>query len=375
MERAGGRPRPLPRDRRPGRLDHPTVHGGDSQLDEIVAAFGQSGFAARPDLVWGAYRVPDRISPTLTNNSERGRVVEWDVVHVQAQLPPSPVSAVAVNFSSRQQWVARRLGEPDLLDEDMGRAYLYYAGLGPQDCLGIARFLHLRSDGSEESSEIETWVEGAIVLHRPGARSAGTMERMTAVTPMALDLAQLPPAYIEILDWSEISRVVQPARQHAPRVPSPAPYLPSTPQELLRAYLEVVGVLPGDCYSAQVTVDRNTALTSQSGFVTHNMGPKLPCADGKPRGRLHGAEQVIVAYQDRAEYAQGRERWAAYQRDVLQARLNDASNRREPIQRYDWDSPTVRALMAPLKALEWLDSNGAKKPPPPHRYCWPPVDA
>ena len=325
--------------------------------------------------MWGVYRVPDRISPTLTTGSERGRVVEWDVVHVPGPLPSAQVGAVAASFSSRQQWVARRLGEPSLLDEDIGRTYAHYAGIGPEDCLGMARLLHLRSGGADESTEIETWVEGTLVFHRPGPRSAGTVERMTAATPMALDLAQIPPAHVEILDWESIAAIVQPAAQNPPRVPSPVPSLPSTPQELLRSYLEVVGVLPADCWSAQVTVTHNVQLVSRSWTITHNLGPKLPCADGKERSRLHGAEHVLIAYRDRPEYVDGRARWASYQRDVLQARLDDASNRRPPVQRHDWDSAVLRAISAPFRAIDWLETVGSKQPPPPHRYCWPPVDA
>ena len=41
---------------------------------------------------------------------------------------------------------------------------------------------------------------------------------------------------------------------------------------------------------------------------------------------------VVVAYADRPEYREGRERWAAYQRDVLRARLDHRTGVRPPIE-------------------------------------------
>lgn len=348
---------------------------GDSQIEELLAFLRQSGLAARPDLVWGVYRVPDRIDPMINPSTERGRVVEWDVVHVPGQLPAAPHDATTAFFSSRQRWISRRLGESSVLDEDLARIYAAHAGIGPQDCLGAARFLLMRDDGREEGGFIQPWVEGVHVFHRPTPRAERTMEELVASAPMPLDLDRLPADRVEVLEWAEIARIVQPQAQHLARVPSPVPSLPSTPQELLRAYLEVVGVLPTDCWSAQVTVDHIAEVASSTAFVTHNTGPKLPCADGEERRRLHGAQCVVVAYRDRPEYVAGRERWAAYQRDVLEARLDDASERRPPIQRLDFDSALVRAALAPARALEWLQDIGATQPPPVYRYCWPPVDA
>ena len=54
---------------------------------------------------------------------------------------------------------------------------------------------------------------------------------------------------------------------------------------------------------------------------TTNVGSAQPCADGKPRQRLHGARRVVVSYRDRPEYAAGRERWQQYQTQVLLAHL------------------------------------------------------
>jgi hypothetical protein len=346
---------------------------GDSQIEELVSFLSRTGLVERPDLVWGVSRVPDRISPMLNPTSEKGRVVEWDVVHVPGDLPPSAVEPAAAFFSSRQQWVARRIGDRGVLDEDLGRAYGLAAGIGPEDCFGIARFPHLRSDNRNEGAFIQTWVEGVYVLHRT-APNGSAADQMRAGAPLALDIDRLPPARTEILDWESITAIVQPQRQHPPRVPNPVPQLPSTPQELLWAYLEVVGVQPVDCWSAQVTVDENQELSGRSGMVSHNTGPELPCADGKPRRRLHGAQQIVIVYRDRPEYVAGRERWQAYQHDVLEARLDRASERRRVLTSDDWNSPILRAIETPFRVLDWLSDLGMTTPPPYYRYCWPAVD-
>jgi hypothetical protein len=296
------------------------------------------------------------------------------VVHVPGDLPPVAALPDAAFFSSRQQWVARRIGEPGVLDEDLGRAYGWSAGIGPEHCLGIARFPHMRSDNRTESAFVQTWVEGVYVIHRAGSNGPAAAERMRASAPLAFDVGQLEPTRTEILDWEPVADIVHPQIQLAPRVPNPVPQLPSTPQELLRAYLEVVGVQPSDCWSAQVTVDENRELSGRSGMISHNTGPELPCADGTPRRRLHGAQQVVIVYRDRPEYLAGRERWQAYQREVLEARLDRGSERRPVLVSDDWDSPILRAIEAPFRVIDWLQDLGMTTPPPRYRYCWPPVD-
>jgi hypothetical protein len=46
------------------------------------------------------------------------------------------------------------------------------------------------------------------------------------------------------------------------------------------------------------------------------------CVDGKSRARLQCGSLVVVSYRDRPEYAEGRNRWRAYQDDVLFARMH-----------------------------------------------------
>ena len=155
----------------------------------------------------------------------------------------------------------------------------------------------------------------------------------------AAPLAAGPPAgvRIELLNWDAIAAVVHPVRQHRPYLPSRFPYLPLTPQELLRAYLEIVGVAPHDSYGAQVTYDQPLDLLGRTSTSSHvrktTGGDELPCADGKPRVRMHGGAHVVLAYRDSPAYAEGRRRWAAYEAEVLQADLSHDTDAAPPAAR------------------------------------------
>lgn len=361
---------------------------GGEQLQTLIQKLGESGLAARPDLVYGVYRVPDRISPTLTPASERNRIVEWDIVHVPGALHPVTPQLMAAHFGASLQWVGRRRGEPEVIDEDLPLAYCTWAGIGPEHCLGIARFPEFRtwrqsgwtSGGSEEGPPMVSIVEGVYALHAPNANAGEIAERMMAGVPMQLPPESLPMAYVERLDWSEIASVVHPKRQRPPRIPSPFPYLPSTPQELLCAYLDVVGVQAPDCYSAQVTIDTVRQVQGSAGAGTVNFGPKLPCADGTPRQRIQMGETIVIAYRDRPEYEVGRQRWKAYQTDTLLADVDLRSTVRRPLHVHDNSDVRSPVLRAGLKVLDVMDRvydafEGYEQGHdiPSYRYCWPPV--
>ena len=357
---------------------------GRSQIEELIAHLRDSGLAAHPERVYGAYRVPDRISPHLTPNSEEGRVVEWDVVHEPGELPATSAEVAGASFEARGQWIARRVGDPAVLDEELALLYCAWAGVGPEDCLGIARVPNFRAARwtAQEHSDLVPVVEAVAALHRAVPGADGMRERMVAGAPLSVTPEQLRLAHVEVLEWHEIARVVHPRVQRSWRVPSPMPYLPSTPQELLRAYLEIVGVRAADCYSAQVTIDAPVELMGENMLGDTNIGPKQPCADGKDRRRLHGGRLVVIAYRDGPGYAEGRARWAAYQRDVLLARLDDATTARTPLwvdDDSDVNNPTLRAALGALRRIDRvtdaIERFGADDPPPPVRYCWPPVGA
>lgn len=313
---------------------------GKSQFDDVARHLGESGLAGRPDLVFGVYRVPDRLDPKHPG-SEDGRVVEWDVVHaVTSPLPPASPPA-RVRFDGEARWVSRRRGEPTVLDEDLVMAWMARAGLGPDRCLGIAREVVMQgsegwfglSDTNDPHADLYARVLGVTAFHAAGATHPPH-------APIDVPFDGVAGTHVEVLNWAAVARAVHPRPQRAPELPSPFAYLPSTPQELLTAYLDVVGVHPADSYGAAVTIDRfgecgevRTIREDQLSLASLKWtdATELPCADGRSRRRLHGATRVVIGYRDRPEYVDGRARWDAYQRDVLFARLELKTEARRTI--------------------------------------------
>ena len=165
---------------------------------------------------------------------------------------------------------------------------------------------------------------GLLVLH-PSHLGAGVAAQMEAQKP--LQVLPAPDVHVAILNWGDLRRVVAPRPDKRFLVPSPFPYLPSTGAELLESYLAVVGVRPSDCYSAQVTLDQPTNILGGSAHFMTTSAESEIAADGESRKRFRGGSRVVVAYRDSPDYAAGRERWAAYERDVLQASLSHRDRR------------------------------------------------
>jgi hypothetical protein len=90
--------------------------------------------------------------------------------------------------------------------------------------------------------------------------------------------------------------------------------------------------------------------------------------------RTHGCEWVVLAYRDRPEYAEGRSRWAAYQRDVLQAHLERGVRVRPALWVDDVSGlpPVVQKALRVAEAIDRIELIGAESLPP-YRYCWPPL--
>jgi len=357
---------------------------GSTQVDEVIAFLRSSGLGARPDLVYGVYRVPDRISPAITPSSERGRLVEWDVVHGGLPEAPVEVPVVAAYFDALHQWVARRRGEPSLLDEDLGVAYLARAGIAAEQCLGIARlctfvepkdrWFAIDNSGGEDDDgyPVIPVIDGVLVFH--AGESTPVLDQFRAEAPMPLGPDVLAGTHTEVLNWKEVARAVHHRLQHPPPTPSPFPYLPSTPQELLRAYLEIVGVRAFDCVSAQVTIEQPFSLVGRIAMGTSSIGSAQPCADGKERRRLQGARRVVITYRDRPEYGEGRARWHHYQNEVLLAHLERGMTLRAPVTPDDLpNNPVLRAGAKMVNLADKVASVGEWEAPPPYRYCWPVV--
>ena len=346
---------------------------GKTQAREVADYLASSGLAARPDLVYGAYRVPDLISPGRLGG-EKGAIVEWDVVHAAdgALSPAEPPSVVSLD--AEDVLVVRSAGEPAPLDEDLALDILARAGIGPERTLAIARDVTIRkAGGNDDSSQsrINATVRGVHLFVAGGAPA-------TAGAPWRI--AEGPPdgIHLEVLQWDAIAQAVHPVRQQRPPLPSPFAYLPLTPQELLRAYLEIVGIDPADAYSAQVTHDRSFDLMGRTSTSSHvrrtGGGPDLPCADGKPRKRMAGGHHIVVVYRDKPEYLVGRARFDAYAETELQVHLRRSLGLRAPIPK-----PPNRLMRTIDRVGDVVDffsddggtENGFVAP----RYCWPPRGA
>ena len=144
---------------------------GATQHHDIARFLAESGLAARPDLVFGVYRVPDRISPR-TPGGEGRRYVEWDVVHAPGvPTAPSALPNIA-RFDAGEHRVRRAYGQPSVLDEDLALAWLTGAGVPPEACLGVARDVvmeagaDLRDLGSGDTGAVGVArVTGVAVFH------------------------------------------------------------------------------------------------------------------------------------------------------------------------------------------------------------------
>lgn len=358
---------------------------GSTQHGAVVGFLTESGLAARPDLVFGLYRVPDRISPR-TPGGEGGRYVEWDVVHSPVHHPaPAPHPQAApprvARFEADRQWARRSYGEPSVLDEDLALAWLCAAGVPPEACFGIAR---------------DVVIEAGTEWQRMGGAQTDAVARVTGVSAfhtaphqpdgqVNVPLDGVAGTHVEVMNWGAVRRAVHPRPQKGPETPSPFPYLPSTPQELLLAYLDVVGLRPQDCYGAEVTIDETTAYGPKTSTDGESLSAddlrgggylEFGCADGKPRTRLHGGTLVVLSYRDRPEYAEGRERWRAYQRDVLFAELQRKTGARRPIADEFEDVPGGGVIRAVSRVAGLLDKVTLSNSEPDSaalnlRYCQP----
>ncbi|WP_183099759.1 hypothetical protein [Nocardioides pelophilus] len=349
-----------------------------NSVKDLAAWLGTAGLAARPDLVYGLYRVPDHIVGGFGIN--KASVVEWEVVHAATPGMPAAPPATVAGFNARERWAARRPGEPSIVDEDLGLEYLRAADLGPEQCLGVARLpeVDAGSSGSGDGGGtpyVVIGVGGLVVLH-PSEVGVGVGAQLQAQRP--LQVLPQPDVHVAVLNWGDIRRVVAPDHKQRFQVPSPFPYLPSTGAELLESYLAIVGVRPSDCYSAQVTLDQPSNILGGGAHVITTSAESEIAADGQSRKRFRGGSRVVVVYRDSPEYAAGRERFAAYQRDVLQASLENRIELRAPV---DKQSVLDRGVLGKLvRTAEVVGSftEGDNDPEPfrdlPfYRYCWPPI--
>ncbi len=297
---------------------------GRAQLDDLTVRLA----TLRPDQVFGVYRVADRVDEQ--RDGEAGAYMEWAVVHA----PDAAGSATPriASFRRQDHWVRRAPGEPSVLDEDVAGTYCARARIEPERCFGVTRLWHVVGSDSQASRSFRGVNEAVLVV--ADALPDAALEELQSQAPLELPSTPMLPFHLEILDWEAIAAWVRPLIGRPVRVPSPLPHLPSTPEELLEAYVGIVGLRPDDTFGVQVTrtSDGGVGDLSAAGLGTLRSLPKQPCVDGKERVRLHVAEHVVLAYRDSAAYQEGRERWRRYQDEVLRARLDHLTGVRPPVE-------------------------------------------
>ena len=288
---------------------------GDDQLADLASVLA----GLRPERVFGVSRVPDRYDERRTREGKA--YLEWEIVHAPDAAADGPERVDLTGFNRADLWARRDDGDPEVLDEDMVGVLVSRAGLAPEDCFGLTRLLELRVEGGGDSSSTHVaHVRGALAVSRRALLPV--LQELAAEAPLEVGP---PPFHVTVLDWEAIAAWNVPKRWYPPRVPAPLPHLFTSPQELLAAHLEVVGIAPQDCYGAMVTRDGDSSGLGDLGPAGISRDFRLPkhrCADGQERPRHSAAQHVVVAYRDTPAYAEGRGRWAAYEQEVLRARLS-----------------------------------------------------
>jgi hypothetical protein len=287
---------------------------GNAQLQDVATRLQRLD----PADVFGVYRVPDRLDPNRRGGEGKTKL-EWEIAH--RSEPRLAQHAVHVTAFPREGHVAARApGEPSVLDEDVAGELARRASLQPEDSYGLTRLLQIRAIEFEDGRSWSAEIEGVLQFTRTSLEEA--QRAMAAEAPLARFDS---PFHLEILDWEAVAAYNSPFRYGPARVPAPLPHLPTDFHELLSAYLEVVGVRPEDCYGVQITRTGEGMLAD----LSIASWSKNWSAD---RSRFHAAEHIVLTYRDSEAYREGRARWAAYQRDVLRARLDHLSGVRAPIE-------------------------------------------
>lgn len=351
--------------------------GGRSQIEEVADYLGASGLAGRPDLVFGVYRVPDLINPGKLFGEKNG-IVEWDIVHASdSGLAPTGPPATEV-IAADEVFIRRAPGEPSPLDEQVGIDLLQRAGFSARQTLGVARILATGKTGGDETgdqSRISIRASGVSVF-AGSTVDQPLLDQARAGAPHGLAHGVPNGTVIDVLHWEQVARAVHPVRQRRAPLPSPFPYLPLTPQEMIRSYLEIVGLNPADCWSTQVTHGRYFDLMGRTsmkwGVGRTGGGPDLPCADGKARKRMAGGHHIVIAYQDSERYQAGRDRFELWMRNELQAELRRTLGIMEPVPKPDGKIMKTfdrAASVYEFFTMEPTMENVKDNP----RYCWPPT--
>ena len=207
----------------------------------------------RPELVYGVFRVPDRISP-LTPDRRRARL-ESAVVHrapagAATRLPQWSAFDADTNRWSREPTASHRCST-----RTMAIAALTATGPAPQHCLA-----HQPRYPNGEDQRLGRRIGRRRSGVRAGYGCAGADAARDASATNAVDVALggQPGVHVEVMNWSAVAQAVHPRPQRGPEIPSPFPYLPATPDELPRRVSADRGDRAGRLLRSLTTIDESS---------------------------------------------------------------------------------------------------------------------
>ena len=274
---------------------------GRTQHDEVAQFLASTGIAARPELVYGVFRVPDRISPLMPDPRRARRGMGGRAPRARGRrYPPTAVERVrrgqTVGRANRRPAIGARRGCGDSRLDRNGSGATALPWHQPR-----------YPDGEDQRLGRRIGRRDPVYARVTGVRVLTPHATLPATDSVDVPLGGQPRVHVEVMNWAAVAVVVHPRPQRGPEIPSPFPYLPATPDELLVAYLQIVGIDPADRYAVSTTIDEFFAMGQRTTKDSERVSlddlkltdaEELPCADGKARRRYHGTTRVVVAYPD-----------------------------------------------------------------------------
>lgn len=289
----------------PVRIDRFFMEGPSAP--QAYAKVIRQGLEARR--TYGIYPSTDLIHP-----ARFGRHAvpwEWCVVHrdpIEAANPsynPTPPGDVTIDVVLRaQRWIDRPKSLPFPHDEEVVALLASRIGIDPATCMGISRLLEWGGYPSQPERMISVQPVGAQLVtvgRRPPLASA-------APAPFGEGQALPPNVRVDLFRWTPISLAVQPIWTQPAQAMTAYPHLPQSPEELLQAFIAIVGLMPEHTFGVSVSV-----IEQQSAFL--NAG-----AAQADRGQT--ASLIAAVYLDTPAYAEGRSRFQRYRAEQLKVPLD-----------------------------------------------------
>jgi hypothetical protein len=316
----------------PVQIDRFVVAGEDPALAAWVLA--RAGLVDRTHEVFGAYPAPVVLQPlqvvggadgpplstrqAMMASPTRGLGlgpsklpwVEWTVVHCAGPWVAGALAQAAdavaregasgpppglelAEFRRGQNWFERPRTQPLPWDEDAAAFMLSGGGVDPSRCLGVYRVLEWGLYGPAGQRAMGVWPLGVRVLARSDAGTAAARSAMAKAAPVRYHAGDDLSVRVDLLDAGVMAFAPQRPWTDPPPTMTEYPRLPVDAEELLLAYLEIVGVVPVDCYGVSISV------------VEQQYAPvQAPTTD-----RASAASSVAIVLRDRDAYEHGRERF------------------------------------------------------------------